>query len=85
MKYEQKSNVIKCLLALAVNGKAIGKTDRCIITRSNEHAVREDQPLHQHSNSLSEFNYLVQLLENPGINSQSFPKYLRQTPSFHVK
>ena len=40
-----------------------------IITRLNEHAKRENQPLHQHLTSCSDFNYLVQLFKMPVINA----------------
>ena len=41
----------------------ITKTKKCRITRLNERAKREDQPLHQHLTSCSDFNYLVQLFK----------------------
>ena len=34
----------------------------------NEHATRDDQPLHQHLTSCVEFNYLVQLFKMPEID-----------------
>lgn len=44
------------------------QTKKCRITRLNERAKREDQPLHQHLTSCSDFNYLVQLFKKSETN-----------------
>ena len=48
--------------------KYIGKTDRCLSIRLNEHATRDDQLIHQHLTSCMDFNYIVQLFKMPEID-----------------
>ena len=68
IKFEQKSNVIYEFTCPGCGKKYIGKTDRCLVTRLNEHATREDQPLHQHLTSCESFNYIVQLFKMPEVD-----------------
>ena len=44
----QKSNVIYTIKCPGCGEDYIGKTDRCVITRLNEHSNRSDQPMFQH-------------------------------------
>ena len=48
--------------------KYIGKTDRCLSIRVNEHATRDDQPIQQYLTSYMGFNYIVQLFKMPEID-----------------
>ena len=48
--------------------KYVGKTDRCLSIRLNEHATRNDQPIKQHLTSCMDFNYIVQLFKMPEID-----------------
>ena len=44
----QKSNVIYTIKCQGCSEDYIGKTDRCVITRLNEHSNGSDQPMFQH-------------------------------------
>ena len=44
----QKSNVIYTTKFSGCGEDYVGKTDRCVITRLNEHSNRSDQPKFQH-------------------------------------
>ena len=44
----QKSNVIYTIKCPGCGEDYIRKTDRCVITRLNEHSNRSDQPMFQH-------------------------------------
>ena len=44
----QKSNVIYTIKSPGCAEDYVGKTDRCVITRLNEHSNRSDQPIFQH-------------------------------------
>ena len=63
LKFEQKSNLIYEFTCPGCQKKHIGKTDRSLSIRLNEHATRDDQPTHQHLTSCMNFHNIVQLLE----------------------
>ena len=68
LKFEQISNLIYEFTCPGCQKKYIGKTDRCLSIRLNEHATRDDQPIHQHLTSCMDFNYIVQLFKMPEID-----------------
>ena len=47
--------------------KTVGKTDRCIITRLNEHINRSDQPMFQHPQHCEKFLETMMLYQLPDI------------------
>ena len=48
----QKANVIYKITCLGYNEDYIGKTDCNLVTKLNEHASREDEPMYQHCEHL---------------------------------
>ena len=44
----QKFNVVYTIKCPGCGEDYVGKTDRCVITRLNEHRTRSDQPMFQH-------------------------------------
>ena len=68
LKFEQKSNLIDEFTCPGCQKTYIGKTDRCLSIRLNEHTTRDDQPIHQRLTSCMDFNYIVQLFKMPEID-----------------
>ena len=68
LKFEQKSILIYEFTCPGCPKKYIGKTDRWLSIRLNEHATCDDQPIHQHLTSCMDFNYIVQLFRMPEID-----------------
>ena len=68
LKFEQKANLIYEFTCPGCQKKYIGKIDRCLSIRLNEHASRDDTPIHQHLTSCMDFNYIVQLFKMPEID-----------------
>ena len=65
LKFEQKSDLIH---EFTCPGCQKSKTDLCLRIGLNEHATRNDQPIHQHLTSCMDFNYIVQLFKIPEID-----------------
>ena len=55
LKFEQTSYLIYEFTCPGCQKKYIGKTDRCLSIRLNEHATRDDQPIHQYLTSCIDF------------------------------
>ena len=52
------------LLALdAIVRRYIGKTDRCLYTRTKEHSYHTKSEIHQHHSTCEQFQYIKTLLE----------------------
>ena len=64
----QKSNVIYKIRCPGCNGTYIGKTDRCLITRLEEHGTKPDQPMYQHLFKCQEFQDTVNLFFLPDMD-----------------
>ena len=62
---EQKSNVIYGITCPACFQKYVGKTDRNLITRLDEHGTKVDQPIYQHLCNCSAFNDQIMLSTLP--------------------
>ena len=62
---EQKSNVIYGITCPACFQKYVGKTDRNLITRLDEHGTKVDQPMYQHLSNCSAFNDHIILFTLP--------------------
>ena len=68
----QKANIIYEITCPGCHDKYIGKTDRCLFTRLNEHASRLDQPMHQHFMNCDLFHDYLNLFALPSINETGF-------------
>ena len=64
---EQKSNVIYEITCLGCFRKYVGKTDRNLITRLDEHGTKIDQPMFQHLSNCSVFNDHIMLFILPDV------------------
>ena len=58
----QKANVIYKVTLPSCNEDYVGETDRNLVTRLNEHASREDQPIYQHLSKCEHFAHTIDLL-----------------------
>ena len=47
----------------ACNANYVGKTDRCLFTRIEEHSSLESSEIYNHITSCNEFNFVINLLE----------------------
>ena len=65
----QKSNVIYTIKCPGCGEDYIGKTDRCIITRLNEHSNRSDQAMFQHIQHCEKFLEAMTLYQLPDIDT----------------
>ena len=68
IKTLQKSSIIYKIECPACKEHYVGKTDRCFVTRLDEHGCRSDQPMYQHLNNCSKFLEEVTLLNFPMSN-----------------
>ena len=62
---EQKSNVIYKITCPGCFQKYVGKTDRNLIIRLDEHGTKVDQPIYQHLCNCSAFNDQIMLSTLP--------------------
>ena len=62
---EQKSNVIYKITCPGCFQKYVGKTDRSLISRLDEHGTKVDQPVYQHLCNCSVFNDQIMLSTLP--------------------
>ena len=63
----QKSNVIYTIKCPGYGEDYVGKTDRCVITRLNEHSNRSDQPKFQCFQHCEKFLETMTLYQLPDI------------------
>ena len=64
----QKANVIYKVICPGSNQDYVGKSDRNLIMRLNEHAFCEDRPMHQHLSKCEHFAHTIDLLRLPDID-----------------
>ena len=67
----QKANVIYKVTCPGCNEDYVGKTDRNLVTRLNEHASRKDQPMYQHLSKCEHFADITDLLRLPDIDAST--------------
>ena len=67
----QKSNVIYKLVCPGCGESYVGKTDRCLSIRLNEHGSRNDQPMFLHLFNCQAFRDVVSLFGLPNENHDS--------------
>ena len=65
----QKSNVIYTIKWPECDEDYVGKTDRCVIKRLNEHSNRSDQPMFQHLQHFETFLETITLYQLPDIDT----------------
>ena len=59
----QRSNIIYEIQCPGCGEKYVGKTDRCLSTRMNEHGSRIDQPMYRHLTSCVDFIDYTQMFD----------------------
>ena len=67
----QKANVIYKVTCPGCNENYVGKTDRNLVTRLNELASHEDQPMHQHLSNCEYLTHTIDLLRLPDIDAST--------------
>ena len=68
---QQKANVIHKVTCPGCNEDYVGKTDRNLVTRLNEHASREDQPMYQDLSKCEHFAHTIDLLSLVDIDTST--------------
>ena len=69
---KQKSNVIYGITYPSCFQKYVGKTNRNLITRLDEHGTKVDQPMYQHLSNCSAFNDHIMLFTLPDAAADTF-------------
>ena len=67
----QKANVIYKVTCPGCNEDYVGKTDRKLVTRINEHVFREDQPMYQHLSKCEHFAHIIDLHRLPDMEAST--------------
>ena len=67
----QKANVICKVTCPCSYEDYVGKTDRNLVMRSNEHGSREDQPMYQHLSKCEHFAHIIDLHRLPDIHAST--------------
>ena len=73
IKTPQKANIIYDIQCPACKEHYIGKTDRCFVTRLDEHGSRHDQPMFQHLVNCQQFLEELSILNLP-ISDNNIPE-----------
>ena len=73
IKTTQKANIIYDIQCPACKEHYIGKTDRCFVTRLDEHGSRHDQPMFQHLINCQQFLEELSILNLP-ISDNNIPE-----------
>ena len=68
-QYTKKTNAIYKVTSPGYNEGYVGKTDRNLVTRLNEHASREDQPMYQDLSKSEHVAHIIDLLRLPDIDA----------------
>ena len=66
-----KANVICKITCPGCNEDHVGKTDRNLVTRLNEHVSREDEPINQHLSRCGHFVHIFYLIRLPDIHDST--------------
>ena len=67
----QKANFIYKVTCPDCNKDYVGKTDRNLVTRLNQHAFSEDQPMYQHLSKCEHFAYIIDFHRLPDIDAST--------------
>ena len=73
IKTTQKANIIYDIKCRACKEHCIGKSDRCFVTRLDEHGSRHDQPMFQHLVNCQQFLAELSIL-NLSISDNNLPE-----------
>ena len=71
--YEQRNNIIYRIRCPGCGGKYIGKTERCLISRMNEHGTRDTEPMFKHLSECEMFKETCNLYALPALHNESDP------------
>jgi predicted RNA-binding Zn-ribbon protein involved in translation (DUF1610 family) len=58
-----QSSVVYEFTCPGCNSTYIGKTDRCLYTRTKEHSYHKESVIHQHLSTCEQFQHIIALLE----------------------
>ena len=78
--YEQRNNIIYRIRCPGCGGKYITKTERCPISRINEHRTRDTQALFKHLSEWEMFKETCNLYALPSFYNESNPNETSLTP-----
>ena len=74
-----QSSVVYEFTCPGCNSRYIGITDRCLYTRTKEHAYHTESVIHQHLSTCEQFQHIKALLElypdDDAMSNQNFPQY----------
>ena len=69
--HEQRNNIIYRITCPGCGGKYIGKTERCLISRMNEHGTRDTEPMFKHLSECEMFKETCNLYALPSLYNES--------------
>ena len=75
----KKTTLFIELRGLVVGGKYIGKTERCLISRMNEHGTRDTEPMFKHLSESEIFKETCNFYAVPSLNNGSDPNEISLT------
>ena len=81
---EQNANVIYEITCPGCGGKYIGKTDRCMAIRMDEHGGKPDQPMHRHLSTCKPFYDYVSMFALPAVNQSTPTKIMMNQHFIHA-
>ena len=68
--HEQRNNIIYRITCPGCGEKYIGKTERCLISRMNEHGKRENEPMFKHLSECEIFKETCHLYALPSVYNE---------------
>ena len=84
LRHHIKALLSMNLLALDVTSRYIGKTDRCLYTRTKEHSHQKTSEIHQHLSSCEQFQHIKTISElYPDDDTKSNKPWIMAEHVFH--
>ena len=77
--HEQRDNIVYRIRCPGCGGKYIGKTERCLISRMNEHGTRDTEPMFKHLSECVMFKETCNLYALPSLYNESDPNEISLT------
>ena len=77
--HEQRNNIVYRIRCPGCGGKYIGKTERCLISRMNEHGTRDTEPMFKHLSECEMFKETCTLYALPSLYNESDPNEISLT------
>ena len=68
--HEQRNNIVYRIRCPGCGGKYIGKTERCLISRMNEHGTRDTEPMFKHLSKCEMFKETCNLYALPSLYNE---------------